>query len=170
MKDHTLRSQISILLINSSWSHWHQGNPVSLLVSLFLANSCIKLKWNTCYPAVIEGNYIMSPIYRTRSFMELSARILRRLMHWQTPTSQHSHRDNGSMFNVQCSTLTVILTRLDTQFFSCFELNNLVSLNIELNFTKVLVGTVDTLAEVYPVQCTTQKQNKKRGKGVEQGR
>ena len=29
---------------------------------------------------------------------------------------------------------------------------------------------VDTLVEVYPVQCTTQKQNKKRGKGAEQGK
>ena len=28
----------------------------------------------------------------------------------------------------------------------------------------------DTLAEVYPVQCTTQKRNKKRGKGAEQGK
>ena len=28
----------------------------------------------------------------------------------------------------------------------------------------------DTLAEVYPVQCTTPKQNKKRGKGAERGK
>ena len=39
-----------------------------------------------------------------------------------------------------------------------------------LGYLSVGFWSVDTLAEVYPVQCTTQKQNKKREKGAEQGK